>query len=76
MQTNGKEILLFPAWPKEWDVDFKLNAAYNTTVQGKFEHGKLTSLVVTPAARKADVVDMSVGIEHALLNRVYGATTR
>jgi hypothetical protein len=69
MQADGKEILLFPAWPNNWDVDFKLNAPFNTTVQGKFEHGKLTNLVVTPASRKADIVDMRVA--NALLNRIY-----
>ena len=26
MQTSGERILLFPAWPKEWDVQFKLHA--------------------------------------------------
>ncbi|HTJ51111.1 MAG TPA: DUF5703 domain-containing protein [Cyclobacteriaceae bacterium] len=59
MQTDGKKIMLLPAWPKEWDTDFKLNAPYNTTVQGKIRDGKLTDLVVTPVSRKADVIDMS-----------------
>jgi hypothetical protein len=26
LQTNGDSLLLFPAWPKEWDVTFKLHA--------------------------------------------------
>ena len=26
LQTNGEQILLFPAWPKEWNVHFKLHA--------------------------------------------------
>ncbi len=59
LQAIGKKLLLFPAWPKEWDVDFKLNAPFQTTVQGKFEQGKLVDLVVTPPDRKADVIDMS-----------------
>jgi alpha-L-fucosidase 2 len=59
MQTNGKKILLLPAWPKEWDAVFKLNAPYQTTVEGKVVHGKLINLVVTPAARAVDVIDMS-----------------
>jgi len=59
MQTDGKKIMLLPAWPKEWDTDFKLNAPYNTTVQGKIKDGKLTDLVVIPDSRKADVIDMS-----------------
>jgi hypothetical protein len=60
MQTDGKKIMLLPAWPREWNADFKLNAPYNTTVQGKVVNGKLTALIVTPASRKADVIDMSV----------------
>jgi hypothetical protein len=59
MQTDGRKILLLPAWPKEWDADFKLNAPYRTTVQGRVEKGKLTRLVVSPASRKADIIDMS-----------------
>jgi alpha-L-fucosidase 2 len=60
MQIDGKKIMLLPAWPKEWgDTDFKLNAPYNTTVQGKVVNGKLTNLVVIPASRRADVIDMS-----------------
>ena len=60
MQAEGKKIILLPAWPKEWgDTEFKLNAPYNTTVQGKVVNGKLTGLIVTPASRRADVIDMS-----------------
>lgn len=59
MQVDGRKILLLPAWPGDWDADFKLNAPYNTTVEGRVVHGKLTGLVVTPASRKADVIDMS-----------------
>lgn len=59
LQTDGKKILLLPAWPKDWDVDFKLNAPYRTTVSGRVVHGRLTDLVVTPASRRGDVIDMS-----------------
>jgi alpha-L-fucosidase 2 len=59
MQADGKKIMLLPAWPKDWDVEFKLNAPYQTTVQGKVVNGKLTDLVVSPASRMADIIDMS-----------------
>jgi alpha-L-fucosidase 2 len=59
MQVDGKKIILLPAWPGDWDADFKLNAPYNTTVEGKVVKGKLLNLKVTPASRMADVVDMS-----------------
>jgi alpha-L-fucosidase 2 len=59
MQTDGKKIILLPAWPKGWNADFKLNAPYHTTVQGKVENGKITDLVIIPASRIKDVVDLT-----------------
>jgi hypothetical protein len=60
MQAAGNKIYLFPAWPKEWDVDFKLHAPDNTIVEGQLVNGKLTGLRVIPESRKNDIVDMSV----------------
>ena len=59
LQCDGKKILLLPAWPVGWDADFKLHAAYRTTVEGKVRKGKLVELKVTPAARRKDVIDFS-----------------
>jgi alpha-L-fucosidase 2 len=59
MQADGRKIMLLPAWPAGWNADFKLNAPYKTTVEGKVINGRLTNLKVTPASRMADVVDMS-----------------
>jgi alpha-L-fucosidase 2 len=56
MQTDGKKIILLPAWPSDWDANFKLNAPYKTTVEGKVVKGKLTIIKVTPANRMADVI--------------------
>lgn len=58
MQVRGNKILLFPAWPKAWDVDFKLHAPENTTVEGHYAHGHLETLHVTPSQRARDVVQM------------------
>jgi len=58
MQTDGMKIVLFPSWPKEWDVEFKLHAPLNTTVEGVFKAGKLERLTVTPEKRGADVIQM------------------
>jgi hypothetical protein len=58
LQVDGEKIYLFPAWPKKWDVHFKLHAPYNTTVEGVLKNGKLESLVVLPEKRRKDVVDM------------------
>ena len=55
MQCFGNEILLFPAWPKTWDVNFKLHAPKNTIVEGIFKDGKIEELKVFPESRRADV---------------------
>src|SRR5258707_7493401 len=31
---------LLPAWPDNWDADFKLHAPFNTTIQGRVVKGK------------------------------------
>ena len=53
--NDGKRILLFPAWPKDLDVHFKLHAPFNTTVEAGWKQGKLVKLEVIPAERKKDV---------------------
>jgi len=54
----GNKLLLFPAWPKEWSVRFKLHAPGQTIVEGRYAKGKVTELKVTPASRKKDLVVM------------------
>jgi alpha-L-fucosidase 2 len=56
MQVNGREIILLPAWPKNWNAEFKLHAPYETTVEGRVVKGKLVDLKVTPESRKADIM--------------------
>jgi hypothetical protein len=58
MQVDDKTIFLFPAWPKDKDVRFKLHAPYNTTVEAEVKDGKMVSLKVFPEERKKDVVMM------------------
>jgi hypothetical protein len=58
LQTNGKKIYLFPAWPKNWDVHFKLHAPYDTTVEATVKNGEVESLIVLPKEREKDVVNM------------------
>jgi hypothetical protein len=58
LQQRGDRILLFPAWPKTWNVDFRLLAAKNTVIEGAWKDGKLQKLTVTPPARQKDIVQM------------------
>ena len=55
LQTIGNKILLFPTWPKAWDVQFKLNAPGNTTIEAKMTNGKVELLSVYPESRKNDI---------------------
>lgn len=61
LQTNGDTILLFPAWPQDWDVHFKLHALKNTIIEVEYRNGELIELEVTPAERKKDIVFMIDG---------------
>jgi hypothetical protein len=56
LQCEGKKIYLLPAWPKDWNADFKLHAPYKTTIEAKVKDGKIIDLKVTPRSRKKDVV--------------------
>ncbi|MBN1417944.1 MAG: PDZ domain-containing protein, partial [Planctomycetes bacterium] len=51
-------MLLFPAWPREWDVEFKLHAPYRTVVEGVYRAGKLERLAVTPQERAGDLLNL------------------
>jgi hypothetical protein len=52
---SGK-LHLLPAWPRKWDVDFKLHAPHQTVVEARFRDGRLDHLVVTPESRRRDLV--------------------
>jgi len=58
MQTDGRKIYLLPAWPRDWNVDFKLHAPYQTTVVGTIKDGEIKDLGVTPEVRRKDIVIM------------------
>jgi hypothetical protein len=55
LQTDDKRILLFPSWPKDKNVHFKLHAPYNTTVEAELKDGKMVLLKVLPEERRKDV---------------------
>jgi hypothetical protein len=55
LQHSGDKILLLPAWPKDWDVSFKLHAPRQTTVELVYRDGKIEKLEVIPPARSKDI---------------------
>lgn len=61
MQTHALpgergKIRLLPAWPREWNVDFKMHAPYKTTVECKAKSGKVVTMKVTPPSRRSDII--------------------
>jgi len=57
LQTAGNKIYIFPAWPKDLNVHFKLYATGQTIVECNLKDGKVQSLTVSPPAREKDVVN-------------------
>lgn len=56
LQCDGDAIRLLPAWPRKWDVSFRLRAPKNTVVEATWRAGKLERLVVEPPERRRDVI--------------------
>lgn len=56
LQTHDNKLFILPAWPAEWEVDFKLKAPYQTTVTCSYRDGKIHELKVEPASREKDIV--------------------
>ncbi|GAA4496833.1 DUF5703 domain-containing protein [Hymenobacter ginsengisoli] len=56
LQADDHKIYLLPAWPKQWDVHFKLHAPQQTTVECEVKNGKVQVLHVWPEARRQDLV--------------------
>ena len=52
----SKKIYLLPAWPTDWDADFKLHAPYKTIIEGTVKDGKLLKLKVSPRSREKDII--------------------
>ena len=56
LQEVNDKLYLFPAWPKAWNVKFKLCASHGTTVEAEMRNGQVVNIKVTPQKRQNDVV--------------------
>lgn len=58
LQTDGdgRKITIFPAWPADKDISFRLHAPHNTTVEATLTGGEVTHLRVTPENRIQDII--------------------
>jgi len=53
--NDKSQMYLFPAWPREWNVTFKLHSSNQTTIEGNYQNGKIIRLHVTPDTRKKNL---------------------
>lgn len=56
LQNVNHQILVLPAFPASWNVDFKLHAFDNTTVRVISKGTEIKQMDVSPLSRKKDVV--------------------
>jgi hypothetical protein len=56
-EADGK-IYLFAAWPKDWNVHFKLRATQNTTVEAELKNGIVKIIKVMPEKRRKNIVNL------------------
>lgn len=56
VQCDGDKIYMLPAWPKDWDVNFKVHAFKNTVIEGTYKNGKMELLKVMPESRRKDLI--------------------
>jgi hypothetical protein len=56
LQCHAGKVHLLPAWPREWNVEFRLHAPGRTVAEGRVEQGRLCEFRITPEFRRNDVV--------------------
>ena len=56
MQEVDDRIYLFPAWPRDWDVRFRLRASRGTIVEAELRQGKVVNVRVTPTRDKDKII--------------------
>jgi hypothetical protein len=55
LQEVDNKIIIAPAWPDDWNCEFRLYAKKRTIVEGKIVNGRVEDLNVFPVSRKKDV---------------------
>ncbi|WP_163399566.1 DUF5703 domain-containing protein [Flavobacterium fluviatile] len=56
-EADGK-IYLFPAWPIDWNVHFKLHASQNTIIEAEVQNGITKIIKVVPPEREKDIINL------------------
>lgn len=76
LQAVGEKIHLFPAWPIEWNVHFKLHAPGNTTVEAELKDGELVGLTVIPEERRKILNYRNLHPIRSIIRRFISLTVR
>ena len=53
---KGDTIYVCPAWPKDWDCEFKFRGPKQTLVQGRVQAGQVFLDRVVPESRRKDII--------------------
>jgi len=56
VQEVGDKIHLLPAWPADWDANFKLHLSKQTIISGEVVNGELKEWHIYPESRSKDVI--------------------
>ena len=56
MHADDQQVVLLPAWPKDWNVDFKLHAPMETVIEGSVCGGEVIRLGVSAPGAQPSVV--------------------
>ncbi len=56
LQETNDKIIIFPAWPKSWNVRFKLHCSHGTIVEAEMKQGKAHIISVYPKNRIKDII--------------------
>jgi len=56
LQSENGKIFVLPAWPKNWDLSFKLHGFKNTVVEGQFSNGKMLKIKTSPKKKNIRVL--------------------
>jgi hypothetical protein len=58
LQNDGEKTVVLPAWPDEWNVEFRLHSINNTVVSGKYKDGKLLEIHSDPTVDEDNLMIM------------------
>lgn len=56
MQVKGNNVYILPAFPKEWNVSFKLHPNSTTTIELEYKDGKIKKMDIYPEEEKNNII--------------------